>query len=121
MATQRAIDMALDLARMPTFARSMSAAPLPSGVLEVICIAAEDPEACRAASLATGMSKEALVETARVYLQQVLFGPGGDSYRTLGLRQGESRATARVHLNWLLQWLHPDRNGGWDAVYAKQV
>lgn len=121
MAVQRAIDMALDLSRMPAFAHSMSASPLPNGMLEVICIAAEAPDACRAASSATGMPEQDLVEAARFYLQQVLFRPGADCYRILGLRQGDTRESARLHMSWLLQWLHPDRNGGWDAVYAKQV
>ena len=41
MAPQRAIDLALDLARMPAVAPSMAAAPLPTDVLDVIRIAAE--------------------------------------------------------------------------------
>ena len=121
MASQRAIDMALDLARMPAFAPSMSASPLPADVLEVIRIAAESPEACRAAALATGEPEPVLVEAARFYLQQVLFREEADCYRVLGIRPDESRAAARDHMRWLLQWLHPDRNGGWDAVYAKRI
>lgn len=121
MAGQRAIDMALDLARMPAFAPSMSASPLPADVLEVIRIAAESPEACRAAALATGEPEPVLVEAARFYVQQVLFSAGADCYRVLGIRPDESRASARAHMRWLLQWLHPDRNGGWDAIYAKRI
>lgn len=121
MASQRAIDMALDLARMPAFAASMSAAPLPAGVLEVIRIAAESPEACRAAALTTGAPEPVLVEAARFYLQQVLFRPEADCYRILGIRPDDSRASARDHMRWLLQWLHPDHNGNWDAVYAKRI
>ena len=121
MASQRAIDMALDLARMPAFAASMSASPLPADVLEVIRIAAESPEACRAAALTTGASEPVLVEAARFYLQQVLFRPEADCYRVLGIQPDDSRAAARDHMRWLLQWLHPDRNGNWDAVYAKRI
>jgi hypothetical protein len=121
MASQRAIDMALDLARMPAFAASMSASPLPADVLEVIRIAAESPEACRAAALATGEPAPVLVEAARFYLQQVLFREEADCYRVLGIRPDESRASARDHMRWLLRGLHPDRNRGWDAVYAKRI
>jgi hypothetical protein len=121
MASPRAIDMALDLARMPAFAASMSASPLPTDVLEVIRIAAESPEACRAAALATGEPEPVLVEAARFYLQQVLFREEADCYRVLGIRPNESRVSARDHMRWLLQWLHPDRNGGWDAIYAKRI
>lgn len=121
MASQRAIDVALDLARMPAFAPSMSAAPLPADILEVIRIAAESPEACRAAALATGEPEPVLVEAARFYLQQVLFREEADCYRILGIRPGESHAAARAHMRWLLRWLHPDHNRGWDAVYAKRI
>jgi hypothetical protein len=121
MTSSRAIDMALDLARMPAFAPSMSASPLPADVLEVIRIAAEAPEACRAAALATGESELVLVEAARFYLQQVLFREEADCYRLLGIRPDEPREAARDHMRWLLRWLHPDRNGNWDAVYAKRI
>jgi hypothetical protein len=121
MAGQRAIEMALDLARMPVIAPSMAASPLPAGVLEVICIAAESPEACRAAALTTGVPEPVLIEAARFYLQQVLFRPEADCYRVLGIRPDESRASAQAHMRWLLLWLHPDRNGDWDAIYAKRI
>ena len=121
MAGSRAIDMALDLARMPAFAPSMSASPLPTDVLEVIRIAAESPDACQAAALATGESEPVLVEAARFYLQQVLFRDEADCYRLLGIRPDEPREAARDHMRLLLRWLHPDRNGSWDAVYAKRI
>jgi len=121
MARQRAVDLALDLARMPAFASSMAASPLPVDVLEVIRIAAESPDACRAAALATGQPEPVLVEAARFYVQQILFRPEADCYRVLGIRPDDSRELARVHMRWLLQWLHPDRNDGWDAIYAKRI
>jgi hypothetical protein len=121
MTSQRAIVSALDLARMPAFAPAMSVAPLPPDIIEVIRIAAESPEACREAALATGRPEPELVEAARFYLQQVLFRDDADAYRILGIRPGDSRASARAHMRWLLRWLHPDRNGGWDAVYAKRI
>lgn len=121
MAGPRALDMALDLARMPAFAQPMSVAPLAADISEVIRIAAGSPDDCRAAALSTGMSEKALVEAARFYLQQVLFRPNADCYRILGIGPDASRESARDHMRWLLQWLHPDRNGGWEAIYAKQI
>ena len=121
MAPQRAVDLALDLSRMPAVASSMAASPLPNDVLDVIRIAAESPDACRAAALATGQPERALIEAARFYVQQILLRPEADCYRILGLRPGDSRETARVHMRWLLEWLHPDRNHGWDAIYAKRI
>jgi hypothetical protein len=121
MPNQRAIDLALDLARMPAFAPAMAASPLPVDVLEVLRIAAESADACRAAALTTGQPEPVLVEAARFYLQQILFRPEADCYRVLGIRPGDSRESARDHMRWLLLWLHPDRNGGWDAIYAKRI
>ncbi|MEI9805537.1 MAG: J domain-containing protein [Pseudolabrys sp.] len=99
----------------------MYAAPLPPDILDVIRIAAESPEACQEATLATGRPGPELVDAARFYLQQVLFREDADAYRILGIKAGDSRASARAHMRWLLRWLHPDRNGGWDAVYAKRI
>jgi hypothetical protein len=121
MPNQRTIDLALDLARMPAFAPSMAASPLPVDVLEVIRIAAESPDACRAAALTTGEPEPVLVEAARFYLQQILFRPEADCYRVLGIRPDDSPESARAHMRWLLLWLHPDRNRGLDAIYAKRI
>jgi hypothetical protein len=117
-----AIDFALDLARLPALARTSVAPPLPPKILELIRIAAACPEACEAAVAWTGKPTPVLIEAARFYLQQVLFRPEADCYRILGIERGASRETARNHMRWLLEWLHPDRNGNsWDAVYAERV
>ena len=85
-------------------------------------IAAASPEACEAAVEKTGEPTTVVIEAARFYLQQVLFRPEADCYRILGIEPTASRATARSHMRWLLQWLHPDRNSNsWDAVYAERV
>src|SRR6266849_7394317 len=117
-----AIDFALDLTQMPALARSSVAPGLPSNILELMRIAATCPEACEAAVARTGEPAPALIEAARFYLQQVLFRPEADSYRILGIEPAASRETARDHMRWLLEWLHPDRNNNsWDAVYAERV
>lgn len=115
------IDAALDFTRMPALARTSVVPPIPPDILEVIQIAAASPEACRDAAAATGESTQTLIEAARFYLQQLLFRPDANCQRVLGLPPGASRATARKHMRWLLQWLHPDRNDGLDAVYAERV
>src|SRR5262249_55832433 len=117
-----AIDFALDLARWPALARTSVSPALPPNILELIRIAAACPEACEAAVARTGEPREVLIEAARFYLQQVLFRPGADCYRILGIEPGASRETARNHMRWLMEWLHPDRNSdSWDAVYAERV
>src|SRR6266498_2642259 len=117
-----AIDFALDLARLPALARRSVAPALPPNILELIRIAAACPEACEAAVARTGERIPVLIDAARFYLQQVLFRPEADCYRILGIKPADSREAARNHMRWLLEWLHPDRNGdSWDAVYAERV
>jgi len=109
---------------MPALARSSVAPPLPPNVIELMRIAAGSAEACKAAVAQTGEPRHVLIEAARFYLQQVLFRPDADCYRILGIQPTASRATARDHMRWLLEWLHPDRNtnnNSWDTVYAERV
>lgn len=115
------IDLALDLARMPALTRSSVTPPVPANVIELMRIAAAVPTACQDAVAATGEPVDVLVEAARFYLQQVLFRPGADCYRILGIHPGAPRVTARSHMRLLLQWLHPDRNDGLETVYAERV
>src|SRR5262245_47817971 len=122
MAQQHVIELALDLARMPVLARTSVLPTLPPNIIELMRIAAAFPEACEAAVAKTGEPTAVVIEAARFYLQHVLFRPEADCYRILGLEPTASRATARTHMRWLLQWLHPDRNhNDWDAVYAERV
>jgi hypothetical protein len=106
---------------MPALATSVATPAVPTDVLDLMRVAAASPQACRAAEAATGVPAQVLTEAARFYLQQALFRPGADCYRVLGLEPGASRELARRHMRWLLQWLHPDRNSGWDGVYAERV
>jgi hypothetical protein len=123
MAQPHVIELAFDLARMPTLVRSSPVPPLPPNITELMRIAAASPEACRAAVAQTGEPRHVVIEAARFYLQQVLFRPDADYYRILGIQPGASRATAREHMRWLMEWLHPDRNNNnsWDTVYAERV
>jgi hypothetical protein len=121
MMRHHAVEVALDLMRMPILARAAAAPPIPPDVVELMQIAAASPQACAAAAAATGESVEVVIEAARFYLQHLLFKPEADCYRILGLGPRDTRATARIHMRWLLQWLHPDRNDGLEAVYAQRV
>jgi hypothetical protein len=122
MAELDVIELALDLVRMPALARSRGTPAVPANILELMRIAAGAPEACEAAVAKTGEPRSVVIEAARFYLQQVLFRPDADCYRILGIEPSASRAMAREHMRWLLEWLHPDRNNNsWDAVYAERV
>lgn len=121
MAARQAIDLALDLARMPALARTSVPPPIPEDIADLMRVAAGNPQACAHASEATGEPAPVLVEAARFYLQQMLFRPDADCYRILGIDAAAPRAIARSHMRWLLEWLHPDRNSSWDAIYAERV
>jgi hypothetical protein len=122
MAQRHVIELALDLTRMPALARNPVLPPIPPNIIELMRIAAASPEACEVAAAQTGEPTTVVIEAARFYLQHVLFRPEADCYRILGIEPNVSRATARSHMRWLLEWLHPDRNhNGWDAVYAERV
>lgn len=121
MSARHVIELALDLARMPALARNSTRPPIPPNIIELIRVAAASSKACREAAIATGEDEQVVIESARFYLQQVLFRPNADCYRILGVEPGTSRATARNHMRWLLKWLHPDHNSGLDSVYAERV
>src|SRR5262245_9447020 len=122
MAQQHVIELALELSRMPALARTSVLPPLPPNIIELMHIAAASPVACELAVAATGEPTPGVIEAARFYLQHLLFRPDADCYRILVIEPNASRATARSHMRWLLQWLHPDRNrNSWDAVYTERV
>ena len=122
MTQPHVIELALDLARMPALARTSVVPAVPANIVELMRIAAACPEACQAAVAGTGEPTPVVIEAARFYLQQVLLRPGADCYRILGIGPSASRETARSHMRWLMEWLHPDRNNdSWDAVYAERV
>ena len=110
MPGRRAVDLALRLAHTPALAPALRDEPLPPELLEVIRIAARCPEALEAATTRTGLSRQEIRNAATVFLEQVLFFPGAEAYRILGVSPDASRAQMREHMRWLLQWLHPDHN-----------
>jgi hypothetical protein len=56
------------------------------------------------------------------YVVAVMFYPGADPARVLGVRAGATRDQMRTHLRWLMIWLHPDRAGAsWRASYSARV
>jgi hypothetical protein len=110
MAARRAIDLALDLARMPALAAILRKQALPSDILEVIRIAAGCPEASKAAVGSTQESPRVIKAAAILYLEEMLFFPDADLHRNLGIAADGSRAQMRLHMRWLLRWLHPDHN-----------
>ncbi|MGH6925256.1 MAG: hypothetical protein ACRED5_16105 [Propylenella sp.] len=119
---RRALDLALDLARMPTLGEAMRTHPLPPDTLVVIRIAAGCSETSREAVRATGLSATAIRDACVFYLEHVLLASDADSHRILGVRPGAPRSEMREHMRWLLKWLHPDGNRNeWESVFAGRV
>jgi hypothetical protein len=119
---RRALDLALDLARMPTLGESMRAHPLPPDTLVVIRIAAGCEETSRQAVRATGLSASVIRDACVFYLEHVLLASDADSHRILGVWPGAPRSEMREHMRWLLKWLHPDGNQNeWESVFAGRV
>lgn len=110
MTERRAIDLALDLLRMPALAPAMRRQALPPDLLDAIRVAAGCPEALETALATTREPVHVVRAAAALYLQEMLFFPGASPHRNLGVMAGASKAQTRLHMRWLLRWLHPDHN-----------
>jgi hypothetical protein len=122
MATARALHHALDLLNKPILAGLIREQPLPEDVLMLIQIAAGDIGAQQRAAAMTQESPERIREAAVLYLQHILLAPGADHYRVLGVEFDAPRERLRLHLGWLMKWLHPDRTRSqWDSAFAERV
>jgi hypothetical protein len=116
----RALATALELSRFPRLAGTLAERPVPADIEEVLEVAASW-EACTAAATDLGVTPDTLQLATRLYLKQVLLHDDADCYRILGVGPLTPRADSRRHLSWLLRWLHPDHNSGWEAAYAARV
>lgn len=117
-----AIDLVLLAFREPLRLAEMRECSLPDGVGQIIHLAAGESAILQSIIERTGESEEVLKEASVFFLQQVLFAPGTDSYRTLGVSPDADQDEIRDHYRWLMKWLHPDRNqDAWEAVHADRV
>lgn len=120
--TTEALDLALAMFREPARIAELRERALPSELGQVIRLAAGEAAAVAAAVDSCDESEDTLKEASVFFLQQVLFAPGADAYRTLGVDPDAPQERLREHYRWLMKWLHPDRNqDGWEAVYADRV
>ena len=95
---------------------------LPDDVLTVIKLAASCEVTTAVVAGSTAWDPAALKEAAELYLHQVLLFKGADNYRLLGVHPAATRSEMRLHMRWLMLWLHPDRQGSdWEVVYAGRV
>jgi hypothetical protein len=117
-----AVEAALGLFGAPDRLAWSKAAPLPSGMLTLIRLAAGDAALARQVSAATGEPVDRLVEACTFYVSGVLFDADSDHFRVLGVEPTADEATLKQHFRWLLKWLHPDRDpASWVSAYADRL
>ncbi len=103
-----ALQAALVLAKRPAQARGARRLPLPRGMTFLLEVASGDEGALSAAREMTQRTDGVLRDAAGFFIEQVLLTGSPDSYRVLGGRADDARATLRRHMVLLMKWLHPD-------------
>ena len=117
-----ALEQALACHHAPALLAAAQSRPLPNSMLTLLRLAAGDQAMAAHCALASSESETEVVEAAAFFIQQVLFAPGADSYRVLGVNPDAPDAQLKEHYRWLVRWLHPDRNtDDWDSVFADRV
>ena len=120
--TTDALELALALHQAPIQRFALRDRPLPENIGDVLQLASAMQPQLEAAAARFSEAEDTVVEAARFYLQQVLFEPGTDAYRILGLAPDADIKRIRQHHIWLQRWLHPDRRGeDWEAALATKV
>jgi hypothetical protein len=108
MARSAALDVAVTLVEHPAAVRQASCSPLAGGMGLLLQVATREPDALLSAQAMTGRSPGALQAAAGFYIEQILFHPQADYYRTLGASAGAPRSELRRNMALLIKWLHPD-------------
>lgn len=108
MGRSAALDVALTLLERPSAVRYATSAPLPGGIALLLQVACGEADALRAAREMTGQPDSTTQAAAGFFIEQVLFHPQADHYRTLGVSAGAARSELRQHMALLIKWLHPD-------------
>jgi hypothetical protein len=107
---RQALSAAVDLLRIPSKVRAMRSAPLPTGILLLLRLAAEEAEAQAEAGKLDRRAPDAHREAAIFFIEQILLASNSNAYRMLGLDETATSSEMRRHMAYLLKWLHPDRN-----------
>lgn len=104
------LGVVLALHRAPAMRFDLRGQPLPADLGLILRLAAPSQSLLDDTAARIGETPATLREAARFYLQQVLFEPGTDAYRVLGVAPDAAVAHIREHHQWLQRWLHPDRH-----------
>lgn len=115
------LDVTLALHRSPALRFELRERPLPADLDLVLRLAAPSQPLLDDTSQQCNVTPTTLREAARFYLQQVLFEPGTDAYRILGVAPDAPFERIREHHQWLQRWLHPDRGDAGEAAFAARL
>lgn len=95
--------------------------PLPKGIQQIIELAiSEDHVLAGLRQIAVmGVSPAMLRAAVRFFVRRVMFLPGGDDFRVLGLASGASLADVELHYGLLMKLLRQDSEVGEDSGVAR--
>lgn len=110
---QDIFELVLDFYRKPSDFPDLldSLKPLPEGITDLLELTAGEVEA-RSKILSRAAASEApseLVDATSYFTEQVLFAPGGDHYRVLGLNHHSSVDDIREHYELLVRLFYQDK------------
>ena len=84
-------------------------------------ISSGDEDTLVSAQENTRYSRVDVKHAAQFYVEQILFAPGSDHYRVLGVDPDDAEAK-KLHYRLLVRWLHPDKNSSdWEVVFSDRV
>jgi len=111
---QDIFELVLDFYRKPSNYPDLldSLKPLPAGITDLLELTVGEVEA-RSKILTRAAADEApseLVDATSYFSEQVLFAPGGDHYRVLGLNHNTNVDNIREHYDLLARLFHQDKD-----------
>lgn len=117
-----ALEWALALLQVPEQRHLLRQRALPEGMAELLGVAAGLPELVAKAAAQFAEPPQRICDAAKFYVREILFFPGADAYRVLGVEHHATPEQIKQHHRLLQLWLHPDRlQSADDAVFAARV
>lgn len=110
MTGRTALKVAIGLLHAPSQAQLIRSEPLPDDVLLLLRIVTGGAGVAREAALTARRSPDTVRRAAEFFIEQVLFAPGADSYRVLGVDAGADAEGLQRNAALLFKWLHPGRD-----------
>lgn len=116
-----AIKLAIELLHMPSRVRFARGQPLPTGVLQLLQIAAGDERMVELVVRVLERPRQIVVNASAFFVEQILLDPESSHYRVLGAEHTATTAELRRNMALLLRGLHPDVEHAGRSVFAQRV